>query len=189
VFIFNFYFPQHRPSYPSYISKSSSSTGSDENWSTISPDNVIWDRIEFGTNDDEYNTNTSAPTTTTTNQGNMMMTMIPSNDENNATSELDDLLVNDAIGWLIETDCTQEYLPESSLPYFPFNTDKYTTPITSTSDNEIIDTNEYEPNDIADPLLQLHDPNSTDQALFLPTTGATTTTTNMIHDTDDCPEQ
>lgn len=31
-----------------------------------------------------------------------------------------DLLAEDPLEWLIETDCSQQYLPESSLPLFPF---------------------------------------------------------------------
>ena len=159
-----------RPSYPSYISKSSSSTGSDENWSTISPDNVIWDRVDFG-NYSEY-----ANIISEDNSNSMLgvynntaddVSHHPS-DNHNCTSSAYDLLGDDPLEWLIETDCTQQYLPESSLPLFPFHAissdychdphldDKLEA---SNDDNEI--------------LLRMTDPNVTVQSLFLPTTSST----------------
>ena len=80
-----------------------------------------------------------------------------------------DLLGEDPLEWLIETDCTQQYLPESSLPLFPF-----------LHDDEIVDTEEEEPQEelapqepqpgmVDDALFHnLVDPNVTMQSLFLP---------------------
>lgn len=178
------------PSYPSYISKSSSSTGSDENWSTISPDNVIWDRVDFGnSNSSEYalisedSYNDSALYSSNT----VDVDSPPTNPSSNAF----DLLGEDPLEWLIETDCTQQYLPESSLPLFPFQSinsdhntmdDDYDDKL-HIHNNPIVDgivddmgtsaatMSTTAPNDDNEVLLlRMTDPNVTVQSLFLPTT-------------------
>ena len=90
-----------------------------------------------------------------------------------------DLLGEDPLEWLIETDCTQQYLPESSLPLFPFHT------ITSDDDKLSIHNHHHSVDDVNEDdhnetnieamesnamLLRMTDPNVTVQSLFLPTT-------------------
>ena len=115
----------------------------------------------------------------------------------NANSNAFDLLGEDPLEWLIETDCTQQYLPESSLPLFPFHTitsdhnhmeDDYDDKLHIHNPNEdgIVDaidasatslpttnaTTSNDDNEIL--LLRITDPNVTVQSLFLPTTTSST---------------
>jgi hypothetical protein len=174
------FFDSLRPSYPSSMSKSSSSTGSDENWSTISPDNVIWDRVDFGNSSSNYseyaiisedNSNSALYSSSHTADDDT-----PPPNNNNAF----DLLGEDPLEWLIETDCTQQYLPESSLPLFPFHTitsyDDKLHEHNDMDDDDNDDDDNNNNNNIAaidsssnEILLRMTDPNVTVQSLFLPT--------------------
>lgn len=125
-------------SFPSYISKSSSSHGS-ENWSTISPNTVV----------------------------NLLDLHNPlSHNE----EEGFDLLGEDPLEWLIETD-TQQYLPESSLPLFPFLDEDKMAYAANEEDYSLYlsSAKEPEPDMVEDALLlNMVDPNVTMQSLFLP---------------------
>ena len=122
-------------------------------------------------------------------------------DDTNPNYSFDLLGAEDPLEWLIETDCTQQYLPESSLPLFPFHT------ITSDHNNNNSIPDDYDdklhihssPNDdiitaVVDAaidssmaattmprttitsnhsLLRMTDPNVTMQSLLLPTSCST----------------
>jgi hypothetical protein len=141
----------HRTPYPSFIFKSSSSTGS-ENWSTVSPNAVV------NTVDLQYHTESS--------ENGHVAAVVGATDF--------DLLEEDPLEWLIETDCSQQYLPESSLPLFPFLQDDkliLTEPEDQCKDD---DDNalakEPQTDMVQDALLNnMVDPNVTMQSLFLPT--------------------
>ena len=81
-----------------------------------------------------------------------------------------DLLAEDPLEWLIETD-SQQYLPESSLPLFPFlNEDKVIYPSNEEEDFQYLAAKEPEQDMVEDALLHnMVDPNVTMQSLFLPT--------------------
>lgn len=133
------------PSYPSYISKSSSSSGS-ENWSTISP-NAVVQLVDLNSQQQQYET---------------------------AYTEADfDLLGEDPLEWLIETD-SQQYLPESSLPLFPFlNEDKV---LAAPQEDDFTHPQDDEPilhHNMVDPHVTMQ------ESLFLPATPATTTINDM----------
>jgi hypothetical protein len=71
----------------------------------------------------------------------------------------------DPLEWLIETDGTQNYLPESSLPIFPFSDDKLIVP----DDDEEPSAEMREMDLVQDAILNnMVDPNVTMQSLFLP---------------------
>lgn len=78
-----------------------------------------------------------------------------------------DFLGDDPLEWLIETDCTQEYLPESSLPFLPFTADA------TKEDEEQLRQAAPEPEAadmVEDALLHnMVDPHVTMQSLFMPT--------------------
>jgi hypothetical protein len=93
-----------------------------------------------------------------------------------STDDAFDLMGDDPLEWLIETDCTQHYLPESSLPLFPF---------TMKDDKLVIDDDDSHHDNLSslhdsadmqqldmvqDAILHnMVDPNVTMQSLFLPT--------------------
>jgi hypothetical protein len=85
-----------------------------------------------------------------------------------------DLLEEDPLEWLIETDCSQQYLPESSLPLFPFLQDDkliLTEPEGECKDDDA-PAKEPQTDMVQDALLNnMVDPNVTMQSLFLPTSG------------------
>jgi hypothetical protein len=84
-----------------------------------------------------------------------------------------DLLEEDPLEWLIETDCSQQYLPESSLPLFPFLQDDkliLTEPEDQRKDDDNALAKEPQTDMVQDALLNnMVDPNVTMQSLFLPT--------------------
>jgi hypothetical protein len=98
----------------------------------------------------------------------------------NPSSNAFDLLGEDPLEWLIETDCTQQYLPESSLPLFPFHSinsdhnsmdDDFDDKLhihNSPNVDGIVDTAPNDDNEVL--LLRMTDPNVTVQSLFLPST-------------------
>lgn len=117
--------PLNRPSFSSTLSKSSSSTGSDENWSTISPNTVV--QLVERPNDD---------------------------------AEEEEW---DPLEWLIETDGTH-YLPESSLPLFPFDKEEEEEGMHGVEVSEEM----REMDLVQDAILHnMVDPNVTMQSLFL----------------------
>jgi hypothetical protein len=92
-----------------------------------------------------------------------LVEMPASNGDDDAMDEWDPL------EWLIETDGTQNYLPESSLPIFPFSDDK----MIATDDEEESSAEMREMDMVQDAILNnMVDPNVTMQSLFLPEDGA-----------------
>lgn len=180
AFVTSTYLNSPRPSYSSSMSKSSSSTGSDENWSTISPDNVIWDRVDFGNSSSNYS---EYAIISEDNSNSALYGSSNTADDDAPTSNNHsafDLLGEDPLEWLIETDCTQQYLPESSLPLFPFHTissddDKLNIHNDIDGDDDDNDDGNMAAMDSSsnDLLLRMADPNVTVQSLFLPHTTTT----------------
>ena len=82
-----------------------------------------------------------------------------------------DLLGEDPLEWLIETDCSQHYLPESSLPIFSYSADDGKV-ADDTEEEEYKSSQqepEPEPDMLEDALLHnMVDPNVTMQSLLLP---------------------
>jgi hypothetical protein len=116
------------------------SSSDSENWSTISP-NAVVNMVDLH----------SAPTLA-------------------AEDGAFDLLGEDPLEWLIETD-TQQYLPESSLPLFPFLDDDKVVYAGEEEEEEPQELARKEPESdmVEDAILNnMVDPNVTMQSLFLP---------------------
>lgn len=144
--LYIFSFTTHSPSFPSFISKSASSSSGSENWSTISP-NAVVNMVDLQQQQHPYDDDDSPE---------------------DAAAASFDLLGEDPLEWLIETDCTQQYLPESSLPLFPFLHDDVDT---EQEEEEELHAPQEGPGMVQDALFHnLVDPNVTMQSLFLPTT-------------------
>jgi hypothetical protein len=142
ISLLHFFFAFYSANDSNCVSKSSSSTGS-ENWSTISPHAVV----------------------------NMLDLYYPSGnapDEEDHEGVAFELLGADPLEWLIETDCTQHYLPESSLPLFPYlHDDKMIVNNNEWNDDEEFTRSENEPGMVEDALLHnMVDPHVTMQSLF-----------------------
>lgn len=133
------------------LSKSVSSTGS-ENWSTVSPNNVAVELIEF----DPYSVPNPVP-----------MDPIA---EHSVTYDLQDL-GEDPLEWLVDID-TQQYLPESSLPAFPDLGETCRAAESHHSMGPVPDpiapTLQADMNMVEDAVLNMVDPHVTMQSLFLP---------------------
>jgi hypothetical protein len=138
---------------------------------------VIWDRVDFG------NSSSSSPDYALISEDNQYSSnsvLYDSNhvpDDDTPPHNAFDLLGEDPLEWLIETDCTQQYLPESSLPVL--------FPIKSSDDHHRMD-EEYDDND--DDKLHIHHPtlDDNDGCGLIPTgtldasSGSTSTSSSTI---------